>query len=60
MSCNFFVAYIPTYQTTNMAQITKEIKNFQGLGFKMATLYADDQAFLDTVSDITLVVGYRE
>ena len=26
----------------------------------MATLYADDPAFLDAVSDITIEVGYRE
>ena len=43
-----------------MAQVTKEVKNFQGLGSKMATLYADDPAFLDAVSDITIEVGYRE
>ena len=43
-----------------MAQVIKEVKNVQVLGSKMATLYADDQAFLDSVSDITLVVGYRE
>ena len=42
------------------AQITKEVQNFQGLGSKIAALYADDQDFLDAVSDITLVVGYRE
>ena len=43
-----------------MAQVTKEVKNFQGLGYKMAMLYADDPALLDVVSDITIEVGYRE
>ena len=43
-----------------MAQVTKEVKNFQGLGSKMATLYTEDPDFFNAVSDITIEVGYRE
>ena len=38
----------------------EEVKDFQGVFSKMASLYTDNQAFLESVSDITLVVGYRE
>ena len=38
----------------------EEVKDFQGVFSKMAVLYTDGQAFLESVSDITLVVGYRE
>ena len=40
-------------------QIMEEVKDFQGVFSKMAALYTD-QAFLESVSDITLVVGHRE
>ena len=43
-----------------MAQISKEVTNFQGLGSKMAKLYTDDPDFFNAVSDITIEVGYRE
>ena len=38
----------------------KQVKNFRGLGSKMADLYIEDPDFLDSVADITIEVGYRE
>ena len=38
----------------------EEVKDFQGVFSKMAALYSTDQALLESVSDITLVVGHRE